>query len=197
MTDVRLTALNPVDSQVYPVACNTSGELLVADGGPDLEVEGDLTVDGSSTFKSKVDITPTTAGTGLEIEGVDSATVILQAKGTTSSANTFLRMISGGTNANNYILLGDGGDSNAGGIQYNHQFDFLVFRSGDADRVWFNGNGNVFIAGSSPTSAKIALNADGTASFDGNITAPNINQLTNAISELQTKVSMLQQQQSS
>jgi hypothetical protein len=33
MTDVRLTALNPTDSQVYPVACNTSGELLVADGG--------------------------------------------------------------------------------------------------------------------------------------------------------------------
>jgi hypothetical protein len=48
MTDVRLTALNPVDSQVYPVACNTSGELLVADGGPDLTVTGDLTVDGTT-----------------------------------------------------------------------------------------------------------------------------------------------------
>ena len=53
MTDVRLTALNPVDSQVYPVACNTSGELLVAldDPGPNLLVEGDLTVDGSSSFE--------------------------------------------------------------------------------------------------------------------------------------------------
>lgn len=50
MTDVRLTALNPVDSQVYPVACNTSGELLVADGGPDLTVTGDLTVDGTASF---------------------------------------------------------------------------------------------------------------------------------------------------
>jgi hypothetical protein len=52
MTDVRLTALNPVDSQVYPVACNTSGELLVADGGPDLTVTGDLTVDGTASFNN-------------------------------------------------------------------------------------------------------------------------------------------------
>lgn len=53
MTDVRLTALNPVDSQVYPVACNSSGELLVAqdDPGPDLLVEGDLTVNGSSALE--------------------------------------------------------------------------------------------------------------------------------------------------
>lgn len=29
MTDVRLTALNPADSQVYPVACNDKGELIL------------------------------------------------------------------------------------------------------------------------------------------------------------------------
>tara|TARA_B100001059_G_scaffold236543_1_gene287658 strand:+ start:3054 stop:3689 length:636 start_codon:yes stop_codon:yes gene_type:complete len=54
MTDVRLTALNPVDSQVYPVACNTSGELIVeqVDPGPDLTVTGNLTVDGTATFDS-------------------------------------------------------------------------------------------------------------------------------------------------
>ena len=50
MTDVRLTALNPVDSQVYPVACNTSGELLVAGDGVDYlpltggDLTGDLTL---------------------------------------------------------------------------------------------------------------------------------------------------------
>ena len=56
MTDVRLTALNPVDSQVYPVACNTSGELIVeqVDPGPDLTVTGTLTVNGSSTFDSYI-----------------------------------------------------------------------------------------------------------------------------------------------
>jgi|TARA_R110001599_G_scaffold17277_1_gene69325 hypothetical protein len=54
MTDVRLTALNPVDSQVYPVACNTSGELIVeqVDPGPDLTVTGNLTVNGTATFDS-------------------------------------------------------------------------------------------------------------------------------------------------
>jgi len=52
MTDVRLTALNPVDSQVYPVACNTSGELIVEQVAPDpdLTVTGDLTVNGTSTL---------------------------------------------------------------------------------------------------------------------------------------------------
>jgi hypothetical protein len=52
MTDVRLTALNPEDSTVVPVACNSSGELLVDKGepeGPDLNVEGDLSVGGSIT----------------------------------------------------------------------------------------------------------------------------------------------------
>ena len=29
MADVRLTAINPEDSQVYPVACNDKGELLL------------------------------------------------------------------------------------------------------------------------------------------------------------------------
>ena len=57
MTDVRLTALNPEDSTVVPVACNSSGELLVDKGepqGPDLNVEGDLSVGGSATFKGVV-----------------------------------------------------------------------------------------------------------------------------------------------
>tara|TARA_R110002012_G_C11406940_1_gene586505 strand:- start:40 stop:705 length:666 start_codon:yes stop_codon:yes gene_type:complete len=56
MTDVRLTALNPVDSQVYPVACNTSGELIVeqVDPGPDLTVTGNLTVNGLATFDGNI-----------------------------------------------------------------------------------------------------------------------------------------------
>ena len=54
MTDVRLTATNPVDSTVVPVACNDKGELLVENPiGPGLYVEkagdnmtGDLTLGG-------------------------------------------------------------------------------------------------------------------------------------------------------
>ena len=52
MTDVRLTALNPVDSQVYPVACNDKGELLLEanQASGNLDVQGDLTVTGTGTF---------------------------------------------------------------------------------------------------------------------------------------------------
>ena len=52
MTDVRLTAVNPEDSQVYPVACNDKGELLLDSGGAsgDLDVTGNLTVAGSATL---------------------------------------------------------------------------------------------------------------------------------------------------
>ena len=52
MTDVRLTALNPVDSQVYPVACNDKGELLLEsnESTGNLNVQGDLTVTGTGTF---------------------------------------------------------------------------------------------------------------------------------------------------
>ena len=51
MTDVRLTALNPEDSKVYPVACNSSGELLTTKGSDiNLDVPGNLTVGGSAEF---------------------------------------------------------------------------------------------------------------------------------------------------
>jgi hypothetical protein len=47
MTDVRLTALNPEDSKVYPVACNASGELLTNKSSDiNLDVPGDITAGG-------------------------------------------------------------------------------------------------------------------------------------------------------
>lgn len=51
MTDVRLTATNPEDSSVVPVACNSRGELLVTD--PVIEqIDNDVTING--TFTSTV-----------------------------------------------------------------------------------------------------------------------------------------------
>lgn len=53
MTDVRLTATNPVDSTVVPVACNANGELLIEGFGPDdVEFAGNVTVDGSLAASS-------------------------------------------------------------------------------------------------------------------------------------------------
>ena len=46
MTDVRLTATNPEDSSVVPIACNSKGELLITE--PVIEqIDNDLTVTGS------------------------------------------------------------------------------------------------------------------------------------------------------
>ena len=52
MTDVRLTATNPADSSVVPVAANSKGELLVAeptvtDINNDVTINGNLTVTGT------------------------------------------------------------------------------------------------------------------------------------------------------
>lgn len=46
MTDVRLTATNPEDSSVVPVACNSRGELLITEVVVE-EIDNDLTVDGN------------------------------------------------------------------------------------------------------------------------------------------------------
>ena len=46
MTDVRLTATNPDDSSVVPVACNTRGELLIVE--PVIaQIDNDVTITGS------------------------------------------------------------------------------------------------------------------------------------------------------
>ena len=52
MADVRLTATNPEDSSVVPVACDASGRLLLEELPPafDGTVDGDLTVSGKGTF---------------------------------------------------------------------------------------------------------------------------------------------------
>lgn len=51
MADVRLTATNPEDSSVVPVACDASGRLLLQEMPAfDGTVDGDLTVSGKGSF---------------------------------------------------------------------------------------------------------------------------------------------------
>lgn len=57
MTDVRLTATNPDDSSVVPVACNAKGEFKLEEPPAfDGNVDGDLTVSGSGTFQESLDV---------------------------------------------------------------------------------------------------------------------------------------------
>ena len=50
MADVRLTATNPEDSSVVPVACDASGRLLLEELPAIDTIDGDLTVTGKATF---------------------------------------------------------------------------------------------------------------------------------------------------
>ena len=54
MSDVRLTATNPEDSSVVPVACNAKGELKLEEpiAPPEFDgnLDGDLTVSGAGSF---------------------------------------------------------------------------------------------------------------------------------------------------
>lgn len=97
MTDVRLTALNPDDSKVYPVACNENGELRTVGLGNDVEILGELTVNENATFKSSVfsgdiscadsKIDLATAGNAGELRVRDSSGEITASiTGTTGSA---------------------------------------------------------------------------------------------------------------
>jgi hypothetical protein len=114
MTDVRLTALNPEDSTVVPVACNSSGELLVDKGaqGPDLNVEGDLSVDGSASFASSI-----TAAGRLNVG--DSATntggLVTLNQSIASSGALFLRGVVAGDTDNPKIMLRTDGSSDFAG----------------------------------------------------------------------------------
>jgi hypothetical protein len=58
MSDVRLTATNPEDSSVVPVACNEKGELKLEEPiltPPfDGNLDGDLTVSGTAVFEDNV-----------------------------------------------------------------------------------------------------------------------------------------------
>tara|TARA_B100001094_G_scaffold199026_1_gene193108 strand:- start:3710 stop:4285 length:576 start_codon:yes stop_codon:yes gene_type:complete len=158
MTDVRLTALNPVDSQVYPVACNTSGELIVeqVDPGPDLTVTGNLTVDGTSTFSSTIiaDVA-TFAGVVTVSSNING---LKKVSGSGSTTQPVLRVYSDTLTAYTVNLNANG------------SADFTDYSSTFAG---INGGSAVFYGGDSSTTsesnAKFRLNTNGSASFQGDI----------------------------
>ncbi len=85
MTDVRLTATNPEDSSVVPVACNDKGELKLEEAYPfDGTLDGDLTVTGSGEFERAVQVNGSVAGDSCFITRLNngSATSLITADGT-------------------------------------------------------------------------------------------------------------------
>ena len=146
MADVRLTAVNPEDSQVYPVACNDKGELLLDSGGAtgDLNVTGKLTVAGDTVGPRIFAGPPDTAGIGFQ--------VYQPFNGDASVAT----------------ILGDGSATFSGDVNVGNP-------SGDRIALIPNGtshvSGNWFIGGAGSTSSNIELSAQGSATFESFITS--------------------------
>ena len=111
MADVRLTATNPEDSSVVPVACNAKGELKleeIPDQSFDGNLDGDLTVSGSATFAGGVD-TSSSSNQGMSIGSAGNITV---QRG--SGSNVLLQGYNG--TGKNVELLADGSATFAGDV---------------------------------------------------------------------------------
>ena len=229
MADVRLTAVNPEDSQVYPVACNDKGELLLDSGGAtgDLDVTGNLTVAGSTILAGvatvgdpsgdRIALNPngTSHVSGNWFVGGDdsaSSNIELSAQGSATFAGRVLsnslatgsvvhdavagvntssfRRSHSGLNLDCIVQLPLVSDSNSPTGQSfikattNGVDKFSVGTDGSASfaggKLYVDAGGGVYL-GNPPlneapyTNRKISLRNDGSASFDGDVSAPNIN----------------------
>jgi hypothetical protein len=192
MTDVRLTALNPEDSTVVPVACNSSGELLVDKGaqGPDLNVEGDLSVDGSATFAGNVDVGTWPKRLDLEPGRINVYTNVsnepnLLLSKTDSSANA-ANFIECNNNADSRIvtIAGNGSAVFAGGVkvgEYNQPSTnptrqaFQAYNNSSVYATYWaqnnssDANAKVWLAYDSVDNVTSTIKSDGSASFAGDL----------------------------
>jgi hypothetical protein len=73
------------------------------------------------------------------------------------SANAGMTIISG-TSGQGLINFADSGDVNVGNITYDHNANFLSFKTNDAERLKIDNSGIVFLGSSSSTSNTIANN---------------------------------------
>ena len=159
MADVRLTATNPEDSSVVPVACDASGRLLLQELPAIDTIDGDLTVTGKGSFAGGKSIIGNDGSAQFAQGAVD-----IYANGTVEFTQdvTFDSVIkTGSINVNNgSIALYDNGSA--------------IFNSGT---VKVNGLGRVLV-GADPddfSTALTILNENGSASFAGEVQVRNLN----------------------
>ena len=159
MTDVRLTAVNPEDSQVYPVACNDKGELLLDSGGAtgDLDVTGNLTVAGQAT------VGPIGSGGAGFIVLPDGQSAFYRQVDTVQSMMQ-LQSDVGGTQVPHTIFSTDGSAIFAGGA-------IELKSSGQIFSNRTTGSGAVFYGNLNGTNTSSIL-ADGSATFASDIQIP-------------------------
>ena len=197
MTDVRLTALNPVDSQVYPVACNTSGELLVAgDSTEYVEVAGDNMTGNLTLGTDKITLdasTGTATCEGLVTGASFASDAEVLAKGLpgdglvylANQADTvdygYLQYASNGTDiAASIAASGSGFLSGNLNIDTSNIFDFCITATNSSTPTTFGtiyarNNGSAgspcYQAVDSAGNVQARTNNDGSATFSGTVTA--------------------------
>ena len=175
MTDVRLTALNPEDSKVYPVACNASGELITTKSGDiNLDVPGNLDVGGTGTFKRNVNVGDTSTSSGgiqisaagylyLRSAGADAATPVIDVYDLNNTK-------SAGINADGSIVTRSSISAAAGysgGNAAAQQSGVIIDSNGYITASCTVGG--VFVAYTSgEATPTLSLNADGSVQFAGN-----------------------------
>ena len=164
MTDVRLTALNPEDSKVYPVACNSSGELLTTKQGDNPIVPGDLTVEGSIIAAGG---TVVITGSGNVKTGDPDNNI---GSVVSPAGYNYARRDSGGSADFGYALY-NGGNSPAD-IVFSAAYDGSIIAAGDLtikSNILVKGSdgSGIFVRNKEDTAYTIDLNEDGSADLAG------------------------------
>ena len=171
MTDVRLTATNPEDSSVVPVACNAKGELkleepLAFDGN----LNGDLNVTGTSSFAgeinaaSGINIQP---GSGVERINLTASTGEIFTASSTKDATQMLRIQGGRGSASqeDVAVITSSGTANFAGM-----VNGLGLKSSSyllVDSSSSTASSNLIRVNSGLGDDRFTVKMDGSASFSG------------------------------
>lgn len=143
MSDVRLTATNPADSSVVPVACNDKGELLVDDSTLDQDyvkvtganMTGDLTLGtdkitlnatGSATFAGAVTAANATFTDNRSTQGPGWYSLYIQALSNPANPNSAL--------IPKVTVSNDGSATFAGAIESTTATAGVILKSGNGSR---------------------------------------------------------------
>ena len=181
MTDVRLTATNPVDSSVVPVACNEKGELLLEEpsiSSDEFVAKAGDTMTGNLHLGDKIVLNPDGSAqfAGGALDVYDNGTVITSGSAEFAGTATFGANSSQITNATDTTpgsLISSGGtqwqvfnlaDSNNATNLYNTRSGTktLVQATKATGALMIGGD----IAGDAPNTA---LASDGSATFSGDV----------------------------
>jgi hypothetical protein len=137
VTMARFSNSNASDKAAFRLDANGDGELVLIDAGNNEDVV--ITAGGDSYFNGgNVGIGTSSPSGPLNVHS--------------ASGDTNLYITTGNTAASTNIFFGDSGNSTIGRIVYDHNGDYMKFRTNGSDAMRIDANGNVGIGESDPDS---------------------------------------------